>query len=70
METGGRFIVPSDGLEKPGIEPTTPTVCTPSSRNCIFQKLTFLKDLKKYITTPPLSIPKVLKSATKILKIG
>ena len=25
------------------------TVCTPSSRNCIFQNLTFLKDLKKNI---------------------
>ena len=24
METGPRFIVPSDGLEKPGIEPATP----------------------------------------------
>ena len=24
METGPRFIVPSDGLEKPGIEPVTP----------------------------------------------
>ena len=24
METGPRFIVPSDGLEKPGIEPTNP----------------------------------------------
>ena len=23
-ETGPRFIVPSDGLEKPGIEPATP----------------------------------------------
>ena len=23
METGPRFIVPSDGLEKPGIEPAT-----------------------------------------------
>ena len=26
METGPRFIVPSDGLEKPGIEPATPLV--------------------------------------------
>ena len=24
METGPRFIVPSDGLEKPGIEHATP----------------------------------------------
>ena len=24
METGPRFIVPSDGLEKPGIEPAPP----------------------------------------------
>ena len=24
METGPRFIVPSDELEKPGIEPATP----------------------------------------------
>ena len=24
METGPRFIVPSDGLEKPEIEPATP----------------------------------------------
>ena len=24
MGTGPRFIVPSDGLEKPGIEPATP----------------------------------------------
>ena len=24
METGPRFKVPSDGLEKPGIEPVTP----------------------------------------------
>ena len=24
METGPQFIVPSDGLEKPGIEPATP----------------------------------------------
>ena len=24
MEAGPRFIVPSDGLEKPGIEPATP----------------------------------------------
>ena len=24
METGPRFIVPSDGLEKPGVEPATP----------------------------------------------
>ena len=24
METGPRFIVQSDGLEKPGVEPATP----------------------------------------------
>ena len=46
------------------------TVCTASSRNCIFQNLTFLKDLKKNINTSPFCISKVLKSATKILKIG
>ena len=43
---------------------------SPSSRNCIFQNLTFLKDLKKNITMSPFCIPKVLKSATKFLKIG
>ena len=42
----------------------------PSSRNCIYQNLTFLKDLKKNITMSPFCIPKVLKSATKISKIG
>ena len=47
-----------------------PTVCTASSRNCIFQNLTFLKDLMKNITMSPFCIPKVLKSATKSLKIG
>ena len=35
-----------------------PTVYTPSSRNCIFQNITFLKDLKK-MTMSPFCIPKV-----------
>ena len=26
METGPRFLVPSDGLKKPGIEPETPVL--------------------------------------------
>ena len=46
------------------------TVYTPSSRNCIFENLTFLKDLKINITMLPFCILKVLNSATKILKIG
>ena len=45
------------------------TVYSPSSRNCIFQNLSFLKDFKKNIAMSPYSIPKVLKSATNILQI-
>ena len=46
------------------------TVYSPSSRNFIFQNLLFVKDLKKNITMSPFCMPKVLKSATKTLKIG
>ena len=46
------------------------TVCSPSSRNCIFQNHTFLKDLKKIITMSPFCTPKVLKKAINFFKIG
>ena len=36
-----------------------------SSRNCIFQNHTFLKDLKKTITMLPFCTPKVLKMPQK-----
>ena len=45
------------------------TVCTPSSRNCIFQNLTFLKHHKIYMTMSSFFNPKVVKSAAKIFKI-
>ena len=48
---------------------SSPTVHTPSFRNCLFQNLTFLKHLKKNKTMSSFCNPLVLKSAEKI-KMG
>ena len=43
METGPRFIVPSDGLEKPGIESATPGLQSEWHNHCTTEaSLTYL----------------------------